>query len=107
MHSTAASVPASAPRRLGVAEAKARLSEVLRGIHESPVVIHSRGRDVGVLIDVRTYARVAEADRPRAGGARFLAAVAALRERFGGASGFAPLAADLRSQEAFPTRRPR
>lgn len=98
--------PAASTRRLGVAETKARLSEVLRGLEESPVVIHSRGRDVGVLVDIHTYTRIA-ANHPRAGGAAFLAAVAALRDRFGGGvTDFAPAAA-LTAQEAFPVRRRR
>jgi prevent-host-death family protein len=96
------SPPASSVRRLGVAEAKARLSEILRVIEDSPVVIQSRGRDVGVLIDVRTFARIAETERP--GGAAFLAAVAALRQRFGGVEGFEPPPADFAPQEPFRNR---
>lgn len=95
----------SRSRRLGVAETKARLSEVLRGLEQSPVVIHSRGRDVGVLVDIGTYTRIAEAGHPPAGGAAFLAAVAALRDRFrGGVEGFAPAPAQLKPQQAFPAR---
>jgi len=43
------------PRRLSVAEAKAKLSEALRSIRSGPSIIHNRGRDVAVLIDVEQY----------------------------------------------------
>ena len=37
-------------RRLGVAEAKSKLSEVLREAAQGPTVIHSRGRDLVVVL---------------------------------------------------------
>jgi prevent-host-death family protein len=40
------------PRRLRVAEAKAKLSEAIRSVRSGPSIIHNRGRDVAVLIDV-------------------------------------------------------
>lgn len=102
------SLTPSGPRRVGVAAAKARLSEVLRGLDASPVVIHSRGRDVGVLVDIGTYGRIAAASPPRAGGAAFLAAVEALRARFGGGvEDFDPAPAEIVSRAAFGPRRPK
>ena len=38
------------PLRVGVAEAKAGLSRLLRGVDQQPVVIHNRGRDVARLV---------------------------------------------------------
>lgn len=105
---TTRSMGLAGPRRVGVATAKACLSEVLRGLDESPVVIHSRGRDVGVLIDIGTYGRIAAASPPRAGGAAFLGAVEALRARFGGGvDDFEPASADLIPRAAFARRRPK
>ena len=45
-------------RRLGVAEAKMRLSELLRDAAAGPTVIHSRGRDVAVVLAVEDYDRL-------------------------------------------------
>ncbi len=96
----------SIPRRLGVAEVKAHLSEVLRRLGESPVVIHSRGRDIGVLVDFEAWVRIGAPDHPPAGGAAFLETVDALKARFGGGvEGFAPPAADLQAQRPFASSR--
>lgn len=46
--SAQASVPS--PRRVGVAEARSRLSEVLRDAAKGPTIIRSRGRDLAVLL---------------------------------------------------------
>jgi prevent-host-death family protein len=72
-------------RRLGVAEAKSKLSEVLRDAAQGPTVIHSRGRDVAVVLAMEDYERLT-AGQPtsRAGGAAFLERVEALKERHGG-----------------------
>lgn len=98
------------PRRVGVAEAKAKLSEALRSLDEGPIVIHSRGRDVGVLMDVQTYEQLAAGHDPssiaRPGGAAFLFRVEELRERYGGgAENFAPEPARVRPQNPFGGRR--
>jgi prevent-host-death family protein len=73
------------PRRIGVAEAKSRLSELLRQAVNGPTIIHSRGRDVAVVLAVEDYDRLT-AEHPTApgGGAAFLARVDALKERYGG-----------------------
>jgi prevent-host-death family protein len=60
-------------RRLGVAEAKSKLSEVLREAAQGPTVIHSRGRDLVVVLAIEDYERLtADQQPPRAGGAAFL-----------------------------------
>jgi prevent-host-death family protein len=73
------------PRRLGIAEAKSRLSELLREVDRGPTIIHSRGRDVAVVLAVEDYERLtAEHAGERTGGARFLDVVAGLKQRHGG-----------------------
>ncbi|HMG57090.1 MAG TPA: type II toxin-antitoxin system Phd/YefM family antitoxin, partial [Kofleriaceae bacterium] len=42
-------------RRVGVAAAKSRFSEVLRNAARGPTIIHSRGRDLAVLIAIDDY----------------------------------------------------
>lgn len=42
-------------RRVGVAEAKSKLSEVLRDAAKGPTIIHNRGRDLAVLLAVEDY----------------------------------------------------
>ena len=81
-----------APRRLGVAEAKSRLSELLRQCATGPTIIHSRGRDLAVVIAVEDYDRMtAEHDSVRRGGALFLDRIEALKQRYdGGVESFAP-----------------
>jgi prevent-host-death family protein len=44
--------------RYSVAQAKARLSEVLRGAEGTPAVIHNRGRDVAVIVSMADYQRL-------------------------------------------------
>ena len=72
-------------RRLGVAEAKSKLSEVLRDAAQGPTVIHSRGRDLAVVLAIEDYERLT-ADQPasKTGGADFLERVEALKARYGG-----------------------
>jgi prevent-host-death family protein len=93
------------PRRLGVAEAKAHLSEVLRGLAQAPIIIHSRGRDVAVLVDVQTYERLAGSADSGGAGAAFVEAVEAVRNRFGGGVAFDPTPAKLSTRQVFTTRR--
>jgi prevent-host-death family protein len=72
-------------RRLGVAEAKSKLSEVLREAAQGPTVIHRRGRDLAVVLAMEDYERLtANQPSPAAGGAVFLERVEALKERHGG-----------------------
>ena len=102
----AATVAAARPRRVGVAEAKARLSEILREAAEAPVVIQSRGRDVAVLMDPETYGRLGGDGASLTGGSAFLAALAVVRERFGpGVDDFDPAPAFIRSVDPFGRRR--
>jgi prevent-host-death family protein len=71
---------AARPRRLGVAEAKAHLSELLRDVASGPTVIHSRGRDVAVLVSVHEFALLeARAITAATGGASFLDRIERLR----------------------------
>jgi prevent-host-death family protein len=96
------------PRRVGVAEAKARLSEVIRSLADGPVIIHSRGRDVGALVDIDAYERfVADAEgQGRPGGPAFLDALEALKLRHGGGvEGFDPARAKIVPHEPFRPRR--
>jgi prevent-host-death family protein len=55
--------PSRAPggNRMGVADAKARLSAVLRRVADGPVVAHSRDRDVAVVLGVEDYDRLVSA----------------------------------------------
>ena len=72
-------------RRLGVAEAKSKLSAVLRDAVQGPTIIHSRGRDLVVVLAIEDYERLtADQQSPRAGGASFLQRVDALKQRYGG-----------------------
>jgi prevent-host-death family protein len=91
------------PRRLGVAEAKSKLSEALREVAEGPTIIHSRGRDLAVLLDIEEYGRlVADSGGGVSGGALFLGRVLALkRELRGGVEGFEPEPLRFVSREPF------
>jgi len=72
-------------RRLGVAEAKTRWSEVVREAAQGPTVIHSRGRDLVVVLAIEDYERLAAGlEAPKVGGAAFLQRVEALKQRHGG-----------------------
>ena len=92
-------------RRLGVAEAKSKLSEVLREAAQGPMVIHSRGRDLVVVLAIEDYERLT-ADQPlkEAAGAAFLQRVEALKQRHGGVSDFEPARLDFVPAEPFPRR---
>ena len=73
------------PRRIGVAEAKSRLSELLRDAAAGPTIIHSRGRDLAVVLAVEEYDRLAtEHTALRGGGGGFLERVDRLKQRHGG-----------------------
>jgi prevent-host-death family protein len=94
-------------RRLGVAQTKARLSEVLRSLERGPVVIHARGRDLAALVDIETFQRLAGQDEgiDRPGGAAFMDSVEALRLRHRGGVAFDPRPAVIRTQDPFRSRR--
>lgn len=70
-------------RRVGIAEAKAHLSEVIRAAGEQPIVIHNRGTDVAVVLAVDAYERLREASAPN-DGQRLMADIALLRDQYGG-----------------------
>jgi len=99
--------PAARARRLGVAQAKAKLSEVLRSLERGPVVIHARGRDLAALVDIEAYQRLAGQDEAidRPGGAAFLDTVEGLRQRHRGGVAFDPKPALIRTQDPFRARR--
>ena len=94
-------------RRLGVAEAKMRLSELLRDAAAGPTVIHSRGRDVAVVLAVEDYDRLtAERGVVRGGGAQFLDRVEARKAHHGrGGEDFEPPRLDLTLESPFARRR--
>ena len=93
-------------RRVGVAEAKAMFSEVLREAARGPTIIHSRGRDLAVLLAVDEYQQLA-ADRARAAGtgAAFLERIAAVKRRHGGGiDAFSPAEMSFRPIDHFARR---
>ncbi|HZF12951.1 MAG TPA: type II toxin-antitoxin system Phd/YefM family antitoxin [Thermoanaerobaculia bacterium] len=94
-------------RRFGVAEAKSKLSEVLREAAQGPTVIHSRGRDLVVVLAIEDYEQlVADQPAPTAGGAAFLERVEALKQRHGGGVGdFEPRRLDFAPADPFGSRR--
>ncbi len=71
-------------RRLGVAEAKSRLSELLRDVAQGPTVIHSRGRDLAVVLAIEEYERLTAQEPSEAGAIDFLRRVETLKSRYGG-----------------------
>jgi prevent-host-death family protein len=89
--------------RLGVAEAKDKLSEVLRDATQGPLVIHSRGRDIAVVLSVEEYERLTAGQQSlRAGGSVFLERVEALKLRHdGGVSDFEPARLDFVPADPF------
>jgi len=94
-------------RRLGVAEAKSKLSEVLREAAKGPTIIHSRGRDLVVVLAIEDYERLTSEQVPlEAGGASFLKRVEALKQRHGGGvSDFEPARLDFVPAEPFARKR--
>lgn len=99
--SARAQVPRKKPRRVSVADAKARLSSLIRETEQRPTVIQNRGRDVAVLMSLADYERVsALASAPAESRAeRFLREVGALKKEFGGGvDEFSPSPLDLRAQ---------
>lgn len=93
-------------RRLGVAEAKSRWSEVVREAAQGPTVIHSRGKDLAVVLAIEDYERMsADQQAPKAGGAAFLQRVEALKQRYGGGVDFDPARLDFVPSEPFGRKR--
>ena len=71
-------------RRMGVAEAKSRLSALLRDAAAAPTIIHNRGRDLAVVLAVEEYDRLTTERRAISGGAGLLDRVERLKQRHGG-----------------------
>ena len=96
-------------RRLGVAEAKSKLSEVLRDAAQGPTIIHNRGRDLVVVLSIEDFERLTADHQPqRAGGAAFLQRVDALKQRYGGGvSDFEPARLDFVPADPFSWARER
>ena len=95
-----AQVPRKKPKRVSIADAKARLSSLIRDAERRPTVIQNRGRDVAVLISLADYERVSSlVSAPAESKAeRFLREVGTLKERFGGGvDDFDPEKLDLRA----------
>jgi prevent-host-death family protein len=91
-------IPTRRTKRLGVAEAKSKLSEVLREAAKGPTIIQSRGRDLVVVLAIEDYQRlISQQASPETGGASFLKRVEALKQRHGGGvSDFEPPRLDFR-----------
>jgi prevent-host-death family protein len=102
-----AQIPSRRTRRWGVAEAKSKLSEVLREVAEGPTIIHSRGRDLAVVLAIEDYERLISEQAPQeTGGASFLKRVEALKQRHGGGvSDFEPPRLDFVPAEPFARKR--
>jgi prevent-host-death family protein len=94
---------------LGVAEAKSRWSEVVREAAQGPTFIHSRGKDLVVVLAIEDYERLsADQQAPKAGGAAFLRRVEALKQRYGGGvEDFEPARLDFVPSEPFGRKRTR
>src|SRR3954453_3780473 len=94
-------------RRLGVAEAKGKLSEVLRDAAQGPLVIHSRGRDIAVVMAIEEYERLTAGQQPsKTGGSAFLRRVEAWKLRHdGGVSDFEPARLDFVPANPFARRK--
>lgn len=75
--------------RIGVARAKATLSSVLRSAEKHPVVIQSRGRDVGAIVSMADYTLLRAATE-KTGTAGWLLRIDELKKRHGGGADFEP-----------------
>jgi len=93
-------------RRLGVAEAKSKLSDVLRQAPNGPTIIHSRGKDLAVVLAIEDYERLMAGQRPgETGGAAFLRRVDELKHRHGeGVDDFEPARLDIVPAQPFARR---
>ena len=80
--------------RIGVARAKATLSSVLRSAEKHPVVIQSRGRDVGAIVSMADYTRL-RASTEKTGMAGWFERVGELKKRHGGGADLEPRALKL------------
>jgi len=95
------------PRRVGVAEAKSKLSEVLRDAAQGPTIIHSRGRDLAVLLAIDDYEQLLASHPGAAGtGAALLRRLEVVKQRHqGGVKDFEPAPMDFKPLDPFARRR--
>ena len=101
MTNARAQAPHKKLRRVSVADAKTRLSSLIREAAQRPTVIQNRGRDVAVLVSLVDYERVnALVSAPAESRAeRFLREVEELKvERGGGVDDFSPSPIELRAE---------
>jgi prevent-host-death family protein len=96
-------------RRVGVAEAKSRLSAVLRDTAKGPTIIHSRGHDRAVLVAIEEYEQlIAEHPGGPGTGSAFLGRIDAVKRRHGGGiAEFKPAPMSFRTVDPFSRRRAR
>jgi prevent-host-death family protein len=94
-------------RRVGIAEAKSKLSEVLRETAQRPTIIHSRGRDLAVLLAIGEYEQlIAEHPGAPGTGGAFLSRIEAVKRRHGGGvEEFKPASMSFRAVDPFSRRR--
>lgn len=71
-------------RRVGIAEAKARMAEIVRNAATARTVIQRRGDDVAVIIGIEELRRLEAAGEGATDGARLLRRLDAWRDRTGG-----------------------
>jgi prevent-host-death family protein len=75
---------------------------VLRDAAQGPLVIHSRGRDIAVVLAVEEYERLTAGQQSsRAGGSGFLQRVEALKLRHDGGGDFEPARLDFVPADPF------
>jgi len=92
-------------RRVGVADAKAHLSSLLREVQTGRVVVHSRGRDLAVLVGIEEYEQLARNAEQSSPVTQLLLRVAELKQRYGGGvDDFEPPRAKLRARYPFRAR---
>lgn len=92
-----------------MAEAKSRFSAVVRDTARGPTIIHSRGRDLAVLVAIEDYEQlIAEHPGGPATGGAFLGRIEAVKRRHGGGvAEFTPAAMSFQAMAPFSRRRAR
>lgn len=94
------------PRRVGVAEAKSKLSEVLRDAAKGPTIIHNRGRDLAVLLALEDYEALLGEHGTAGAVATLLERLDRVKKRHGGGvDDFEPALAEIRPADPFARRR--